>query len=253
MSDRGHMAHEASKKTRTPLTLEIRAIPMLDCLPADALATLCPISFVREFSRGSTIWREDDRFAAFAFILAGRGKLLMRQPTGRETLLNIASTGELLFTNAPERCGELFCECVADESPTRVLLVRSQPALELMARQPSGLNRFMSEMVRHERALCARIGELAAGRVEQRIALLLLRLCDQLAPPSGRPSPVPVRLSRRDIAQLCATTPETATRIMRRFEKDCIVENCELGLRVVRRVALAKIAEGYSAGIMAGR
>jgi len=91
--------------------------------------------------------------------------------------------------------------------------------------------------------MCRRVEELSGGQVEQRIALLLLKLADK----SGVVRPgegiqIPIRLSRQDLADLCATTVETAIRVMSRLDKDGVVRSTRTGFVVISRDRLDEIA-----------
>ncbi len=87
--------------------------------------------------------------------------------------------------------------------------------------------------------LGGRIGELSSGQVERRVVTLLLRLAEQVGAPRPDGSVwIPLSLSRQDLADLCATTLESAIRCMSKLARQGLVKSVARGFVVPSRSRL---------------
>lgn len=190
-------------------------------------------------------WVEGQAPDDFAFVVRGRLKLVKSAESGRETILEMVVAGELLcgsavFCHVPHCCASL-----AQEGGTQVLLLPRADVLEAVERYPAAARALLQELTTRGVAMCRRVEELAAGQVEQRIALLLIKLADRSGiARSGTATQVPVRLTRQDLADLCGTTVETAIRVMSRLTKEKLIETASRGFLIRDRRALEAVARG---------
>ncbi len=81
------------------------------------------------------------------------------------------------------------------------------------------------------------------GSAEARAARLFVTLADRVGVSRGDATFVPLPLSRQEIADLIATTLETAIRLMSRWQKDEIVITDKSGFLLPDVEALRNLAE----------
>ena len=144
----------------------------------------------------------------------------------------------------PYVCGQFCCSAIADSDPTIVAALARTTMLEMVARYPLVARAFMQAQATRAQLLCSRVHEVAAGRVEQRIARLLLRLAQSFGTrTSSGQLDVEIALSRRDLAELCGTSTETAIRIMSRLERGRVVCRTERGYAVLDETALTQLLD----------
>jgi CRP-like cAMP-binding protein len=232
---------------RLGMTLEaaVSMVPMLGTVPFESLNAICTYRSLRWYEGNATLWARGHSPDEFTFVVGGRVKLVKRQPTGKDTILDILNPGRLTCANIPYSCGQMCCDAVAAREGAHVLKLLRQHVLELMAKHALLSRAFLEELSCRSVMLCARIEELGAGKVEQRIARLLLRLNEQLGVDNGVDgSWIPFVLSRRDLAELCGTTMETAIRVMSRLEKLGVVDSRSLGFMVRNPKALEQLVMG---------
>jgi CRP/FNR family transcriptional regulator len=224
-------------------------VPFVRALDAAERERLVPHARVRNVAADEACWTEGQASEDFAFVVRGRVKLVKIAETGRESIMEMGSPGELLcgstvFCYVPHCCSSLGME-----RGTEVLLLPRRDVLELVERSPAAARALMRELTDRGMAMCRRVEELSGGQVEQRIALLLLKLADKSGVArSDQGTHVPVRLTRQDIADLCATTVETTIRVMSRLEKEAVVRSSASGFDVADRDALERIARGRGQG-----
>jgi CRP-like cAMP-binding protein len=226
-----------------PMVLDWERVPFLRALPALHRDNLLPAGRLKTVEPGHPCWTEGESPSDFAFVVRGRVKLGKAAESGRETILEIAGPGDLLCGTVVFGFTPHCCSALALERPTEILLLPRKVVLELVERSPTAARAFMRELSDRGQAMCRRVEELGGGQVEQRIALLLLKLADRGGiVEKGGAIRVPFRLTRRDLAALCGTTVETAIRVMSRLNKRKIVSASAAGFLVLDRPALQGIA-----------
>lgn len=222
-------------------------IGFLKALPPRDLERLRPYGMCRRVVRGTPVWSEGDATGDFTFVVRGRVKLKKACEAGREVIVQIVGDGALLCASAVCSYSPYCCTAVALEDAVDVVAFPRRDVLELLERSPDASRAFLREVTGRESALAKRIEELSSGQVERRLATLLLRLVEQVgvARP-GEGSWIPIALSRQDLADLCATTIETAIRVMTRFAREGIVQTAARGFVVKDAAQLGRVARGES-------
>jgi CRP-like cAMP-binding protein len=229
--------------TMTSVVEAFERVPFVRTLaPADR-ERLLPYARVSTLAPGEGCWAEGQLPEAFAFVVRGRIKLVKAMETGRETMLEMSAAGELLCGSVVFCYASHCCSAISMERGTEVLLLPRREVLELVERNPGAARALVRELTDRGLDMCRRVEELAAGQVEQRIALLLLKLADRSGVlRAGQGLFVPIRLTRQDVADLCGTTVETATRVMSRLRKREVVFSSGRGFVVKNRRVLEDVA-----------
>jgi CRP/FNR family transcriptional regulator len=222
-------------------------VPFVRALTRADRLSLLPHTRVKTLEPGDACWTEGQTPEEFAFVIGGRIKMVKSSETGRETILEMGEAGDLLCGSAVFCFAPHCCASLALERGTQVLLVPRRQVLDLVERNPSAGRALMREITSRGLAMCKRVEELAAGQVDRRIALLLLKLADRagVGQPDGATIAVPVRLTRQDIADLCGTTVETSIRVMSRLRKSGLVETTARGFVIRDRRGLEETARAH--------
>jgi len=107
----------------------------------------------------------------------------------------------------------------------RVKIVKAAPEREFFATidgHPEMTRRLLQGLMLRQFEISRRLADLM-GSVEKRIARLLLMLTARVGHREGAGATIPLVLSRQDIADLTATTVESAIRVMSRWGKENVV------------------------------
>jgi CRP/FNR family transcriptional regulator len=223
----------------------VARVPFLRALPPADAERLRPYAQFRTLARGQHVWTEGDPTTEFAFVSRGRVKLVKAGETGREVILELCGPGDLLCASAVCSFAPYCCNAAALEEDVEIVALPRRDVFEMLERSPAAARAFMREVTGRGMTLCRRVGELASGQVEQRIATLLLRLADQVGVArDGEGTWIPIPLSRQDLADLCGTTIETAIRVMTRLAREGVVRSAARGLVITDRTLLEDSARG---------
>jgi CRP-like cAMP-binding protein len=216
----------------------VPAIPFLRALSAPDLDRLRAYASCRRVTRGTPIWSEGGPSTAFTFLAGGSVKLVKAGEGGREAIVDLPQAGELLCASVVCAFAPYCCSALAGGEATLVSIPR-RDLLELVERSPDASRAFLREVTLRGMRLGGRIGELSSGQVERRLVTLLLRLAEQVGTPRADGSIwIPLSLSRQDLADLCATTLESAIRSMSKLARQGLVKSVARGFVVPNRPRL---------------
>jgi len=231
--------------TREKIIEALERIPFFRSLEDEVREKLLPYAELRVLKAGERLWFEGQNSERFSFVARGRVKLVKNAYGGRDTILEMPAQGDLLCASAVCSFVPYCCSSESMEDDTEVVLLPRRDVLALVEQKPNVARAFVREVTCRAIHLCQRVEELSGGQVEQRIALLLLKLADRM----GRADEnglirIRIPLTRQDIADLCGTTVETTIRIMSRFKKKQIVDKITRGFLITDRKELELISKG---------
>jgi CRP-like cAMP-binding protein len=150
-------------------------------------------------------------------LVSGCVKLVQVTPTGERVILRYVEPGEAFGTPALldghyRADAVTVTQCVVLQWPSSLVraLISSQPSAALNA-----LRHFEMRL----ECLEGRLRNLYRGRIEQRIAHVLLDLVDRFGRQAGEGIEISFPISRQDIADLSGTTLPTASRMLGHWEQ----------------------------------
>jgi len=214
----------------------LRGMPLFADVPDDEIADLAPRCRMRRFERGETIFHEGDAANTLPVVASGRVKVVRYGSSGRQVLLEQFGPGEsfgevAIFDHQPYPA-----TAIAMENDTGLVEIPRREFTELLKRHPEVAIKTIGRLAGLLRETTRRLRDVAAERVEERIAHLLLALDRRLGRPGTDGRRIPVVFTRQEIAAMVGTTTETAIRILSRWEKNEILSSDRHGL-LIRDVA----------------
>jgi CRP-like cAMP-binding protein len=200
----------------------LRSSTLLNSVSAEYLDVLAQQSHAAFVERGGIIWLHGADTDFFGIVGTGFVKMVRGNSMGHEITTEIMGPGQVfgllgtvegtgcpLSARAVSECWYLkvpkqaFMPVYQNTTPLRDLLVRST-----------------TNRLRHAYEMMAR---MSSGRVEERIAAILLILAGSYGRKEERGTLVDVPLTRQDIAEMAGTTVESAIRTLSRWQKDGLV------------------------------
>jgi len=204
----------------------------------------------RRFTAGEYVFREGEPSSHLYTIKKGCIKVFRESPEGQRRVLEILSAGDVCGTSGL-LSGTQIATAQAVED-TEVHAMSREDFLYLLDTNRGLAKEIIAFLGKKLVQLHEMIINFASGRVEQRIASLLLGLSERHGSPvqvsgvkrgSRQGIRIDLRLTRQDIADIVGTTVETCIRVMGKFRrngiiasnsKEIIITNIE-GLRQVLR------------------
>ena len=224
----------------------LSSVPFFAALPTKERERLAMRARVVRLARAEHLWRVGESAGEFMFVLRGRVKLVTPSGDGHDGIVNLRDAGQLACAGAACAGTPYCCTAIAHGNALDIAVVAKSDLLSALAHNPDACRAFLAEIASCTVSLCERVNELTRGAVERRLAMMLRRFADRVGEERADGTVwIPIPLSRQDLAELCNTVVETATRAMGRFARAGILETRPGGFIVRDRQALTRIADGH--------
>jgi CRP-like cAMP-binding protein len=210
-------------------------------LSADDRQLVAGAASLRQFDKGEYLFHEGEPPDALYTVVAGRVKVVKTTARGSDLILEIFGPGDPVGAVAVYESRPYPASAVALES-TSCLLVPRTAFFALLEAHPTLVRGLLTALTQRLVELTNRLAELSTGRVDARLARLLLKLGDTLGQATAEGIYIPLVLSRQELADMIGTTIETTIRIMSRWGKDGVVRTEKDGFLVQDRAALETAA-----------
>lgn len=192
----------------------VQSLGLLRELPEDQCAGILSCASLRRFATGEFLFMQGESVRNLILLQSGIVKHTQASSDGKEVLLRISSCGDVL--NAHGKLASRFHTCSTRAMKRGEALVWEYGRIEnLCTKYPqlrTTLDRFLVNQLEE---LEERFHQIATETVARRLALLLIRLCNQV----GRRSIHGLRISitREELAQMTGTTVYTISRLLVRW------------------------------------
>jgi CRP/FNR family transcriptional regulator/CRP/FNR family cyclic AMP-dependent transcriptional regulator len=206
--------------TREIIVAHLRADPVFADLSGADLETLAGIMGHRQFPKGSFIITRNDYSTVMYLLVAGRVKISVASPEGKELALS--------YLDAPSSFGEM---AVVDSAPrsadvtaltdVEVLTIEAKDLMQVFTIQPELAMALVGTLSHRLRDLIARLEGMAFHDATHRVMRVLLNVAT--ASYESRGVPVIEGLTHYEIAALAGTSRETASRVISNLCRDGVV------------------------------
>ena len=216
------------------------SVPLLASLRKEDRAALEPLCRVHDYDKNATIFQEGDPADRIHLIVKGRVKIVKAAGI-RDVIIEILGDGEpagavAVFERRPFPASAIALE------PSAILSIPEREFFALLERRPEMVRQLLAGLTMRLMAVNKRIADMT-GTAESRAARLFVTLADRVGVARGDTTFVPLPLSRQEIADLIATTLETAIRLMSRWQKEEIVLTEKGGFVLPNMDALRSMAD----------
>lgn len=192
---------------------------LFDGVPADDVREVLALARRRTFRRGEVVFHRGDPADTVHLITKGRFDVSVGTALGDVVALAIRGPGQA-FGELALLTGEERSATVTALEPGETLALRAAELRRLAQRHPAleaALGRLLATQVRR---LSELLVEAYTVDADERVVRRLL----ELVPVYGSTAPVTVPLRQEDVAALAGTSRATANRVLRRAERDGLVE-----------------------------
>ncbi len=220
----------------------LMALPVFSGLSERDWEKVTDLFSERQYQRDDYIFLEGEAPEALYLVKTGKVKVLRHSTDGKDVVLRVVSTGQLLGSVAIFDGGGYPGTAQVIEDCT-VLVIARNDCLTLVTRYPVFALAVIADMGNRLRSSAEQIRSLAVERVEQRIARVLLKLGSSAGSDSSEGRVIEMSLTRQDVADMTGTTVETAIRVMSKFRRNNVIRTRRGKVVLVDVEELRKIAE----------
>ena len=206
-------------------------------LPEQQRTTLAGRARIRTFAKGEIIFRMGDSGDCLMAVLAGRVRISVASPEGREMVLAILGPDEILGEITVLDGKERTADATALDACTLAILDRRE-VLSFLERDPSAWLHVVEILCARLRNTDQHIAEITLLDVPARIASTLLRLIEQ-----GEPMSRQVKISQSALGQLVGATRESVNKCLAEWQRSGIVQVQSSLITVANRAALERLAQ----------
>jgi CRP-like cAMP-binding protein len=197
-----------------------KSVPLFQSLNEAERQLLAPVCRVRGYERGEAVFEEGEPATDLCFVLIGQVKVVKSAP-GRDVILGLFGPGEPVGAVAVFE-GKRYPASAFALEPSSILRVPEREFFATIDAHPEMTRRLLQGLMLRQFEITRRLTDLT-GPVEWRIARLFVMLAERLGKRQGAAVTIPLALSRQEIADLTATTVESAIRVMSRWGREGLV------------------------------
>lgn len=175
------------------------------------------------FQSGQMIYLQGESAERLYVVADGQVKLTQLSQNGKEVLLDILKRGEF-FGSLSYQPKDHYTQSAYAQTPVCILSIEGRQFRKILQDLPTVALKVMDIMVGKLRESQEMLRLISAASVEQRIATVLLQLSKKLGEKKEIGLLIQMPLSREDIANLTALTPESVSRVMSQFQKEGLIK-----------------------------
>lgn len=204
-------------------------------LSATEMEELARLFTEKRLAAGEFAFWEDDPPDYFYLLASGKIKVIKQSSSGKEFIVAFFGPGEMFGEVAvfEDRPYPASARAVEDSV---ALGIRRKDLLKFLSQRPEVALRIIDVLGGRLRMASSRLRDLAAERVEQRIARILLMLSAKL----GNTLP----FTRQEIADMAGTTTESAIRFLSTLNERKITRSARGKIIILNEEKLRLLSEG---------
>lgn len=211
----------------------------------ELLDRMAEAATLRTLKRGEVLWHAGDPARQLTIIKSGLVKVVRPASRGRAAICGLFGPPDTVGDLAVLREVPYPADAIVATDTATVICIPGKFLGEASQSDPGLAVSMACAMHTKLTALHDKVDVLSAGSVESRLAMLLLKLYDRFGDDfEDDTSGIPVALSRRELAELVATSFETAIRVMTRWEREGVLETTPNGFTIKKLDALRAATGG---------
>jgi CRP-like cAMP-binding protein len=218
----------------------LRKEPFFANFDAKTLTDVAAHAHTIDIKERAVVWREGDVADRLLLLVKGRCKL-RRLRRDHETIIDVLVPGEVAGDVA-FAVGENYTSDLVALRKSYAVTIPMQVVRRCLNENPMLTTAIVFSLGQKMLRLYRQLDDLAGGSVESRLARLLLRLTERIGEPFPGGTLVPVKLRRGELAIMAATSLESVSRTLRRWDKDGVLVLQPVGFVVKDRRKLNALA-----------
>lgn len=217
----------------------IGACSMLNALTGEERTSLSEQSFMGYADRGEIIWLAGSPAQNIDVVGTGFVKMTRTTPQGSEVAIELLGPGQCFGLLVALEGREYPLSAIAVTS-TWYLKIPTRPFMEVYNSNGALRDHILRGLGPRLRKAHDMMARMSTGRVEQRLAAVLLILMNSYGEPLSLGTRIAVPLTRQDLAEMAGTTVETSIRIMSKLQKEGILSTDKQMITVLDAASLSE-------------
>lgn len=211
-------------------------------LPSEDLELLMSHKLEQVYKKGDPVFRERAYPHGIFFIIKGRVKKFKVDRDGKEQIIYVANSGELMGYHAI-LSDDRYPDSATALEESRIAFIPREDFLACLNQSPT-LTRRLLKKLSHEFAVLANGVTLHAQKpVRERLALQLIVLREKYKEDFQPGMVVTINMSRDDLANIIGTSKENVVRVLTDFKQEGILETNGRKISILDVTKLISIAD----------
>lgn len=202
---------------------DFRSNSVIANLPPDELATLTTNMTTQVFNKGEIIFREGAFATGIFFIQEGKAKKYKVDKDGKEQIIYVANTGEIMGYHAL-LAEERYPDSAAVLEDSEIAFIPKEDFFEVLGNSKILPQRLLKTLSHEFFVLANSISLFAQRSVRERFAMQLVLMREKYKENFTPGMNVEINMSREDLASLVGTARENILRILKDFKEEGILE-----------------------------
>lgn len=217
----------------------IKSCSILNALTADEHDQLASHGFMAYADRGEVIWLAGSPSHTVCIVGSGFIKMTRSTPQGAEVAIELLGPGQCFGLLVAIEGREYPLTAVA-VTKTWYLKIPTRSVMEIYASNVNLKDHILRTLGPRLRKAHDMMARMSMGRMEQRLAAVLLILMDSYGQPQKVGIRIEVPLTRQDLAEMAGTTVETAIRVMSKMQKEGVVKTDKQMITILDAASLSE-------------
>lgn len=226
--------------TESSIAADLRFLPHFRALPDDLLQSIAAGSRRVTLEAGQTVFAEGEPVRAFYLVRSGAVKVYRISADGREQVLHHLGEGRTFAEAAVLTMATYPAHAVAIAPVTSLVEIGAQRFLALFREDPRLAAAMVSSLSMWLIGLAERVEELSVASATARLAHYLLRLPSRI---EKGVTTLDLPFAKKDLAAHLAITPETLSRLLRRWQDAGLVRGHGRTLEILDERLLVAVAD----------
>ena len=194
----------------------IQLVPIFNHLKTEYLSKIMTLSKTKYIDKNEIIFSAGDMSDNLFIVHKGKVKVYAIDESGKEHILNIMNSGDYMGEMSLFLSSEHINFAQATEETT-ICTIYKEDLLKLLEEHPLISIKILEEFAQRLKSSQTQATRMVSKSADKRLALYLIEnLDDDLK--------VKINISRKDLANYLGMTPETISRIFKRFEEDNLIQ-----------------------------
>lgn len=192
-------------------------------LPQDEIDLLTAHQTEQHCSKSEVIFREGGFPSGIFYIKEGKVKKYKTDKEGREQIIYVANTGELIGYHAI-LAEDRYPDSAAALENSKIVFIPKEDFLDVVNRSEVLGKRLLKTLSHEFSVLANSVSMFAHKSVRERLALQLIVLREKYKTNFEPGQPVEINMSRDDLASLVGTARENVVRLLTELKHENILE-----------------------------